>query len=1131
MSKNNIKIKTNGKKITHSKKKSIISKDEEESLNNNSKIASILSEKIFHFMEIIKRTIIQSKQYKKLDVYGVNEMNVAIEKLEELYVQLEDLNEPIEENSKFDKDQVINKLQDINNEISVIFKSFGTLNMKDLLDVCFGNEYVNDILECKNENNIDLKNKYTLVDKYVHPIGYKSMNWKSETRRGKESKNGKKNLLKKNRIVEDFMIIETSENIDCFDLARTSRSFPTKVYGIKIAFHNEKEKKTLIVCGMVDDVNLRCMMNYKFIKRRLTNLDENKPNDPDFTTTSFERFKNCLTLKELLIYNNDELYNRFMGYLNQIHLIKQRTISQIVKDFIACELYNQRTTLIQLLLKTDESEFQYLAYLLYDLLSNDTNGNIDTNDQTLLLDSLPWNVKKYFKNAMKETIQYTKNLSNFDTSKIPLEQQICLMKASDAVKEKAMIKLKEVKAKSEDSGSKARQYLEALLRIPFGIYKEEEILTVMEHGRVLFNDLVNKLNKTEFPIGENLFPIKEDYTSLEMKKYNSILQKKYLGQLRKKIIVKIKAFFEKEKRKTIVLYINKLNSILKKHNLKKDKLSFSGKKASFLKVKINEIIDKHSKDDSFIFDLCSTFNIHIDKFENNDTNNVISCIENRIMDIDMQMEKVNKYISYVPEILDKAVHGHKKAKRQIERIIGQWMNGEKTGYCFGFEGAPGIGKTSLAKHGIAQCLKDENGNSRPFAFIAIGGSSNGSTLDGHNYTYVGSTWGRIVDILMEKKCMNPIIFIDELDKVSRTEHGKEIIGILTHLIDSTQNDHFNDKYFNGIGLDLSKALFIFSYNDADLIDRILLDRIHRIRFKHLSTEDKLVITHKYILPEMFKKMGMNDVLEFDDDIIEYIINEYTYEPGVRKLKEILFEIIGEINISTLKEEISSSKLTLPLKITKDEIKYKYLQHRTPVNPKKIHKSPLVGTINGLWANALGRGGIIPIETRFFPSGTFLDLKLTGLQGDVMKESMNVAKTLAWSLLKKDKMKKLSEEMDKTKYQGIHIHCPEGAVPKDGPSAGAAITTALYSLFSKKKIKNNIGMTGEINLQGRVTAIGGLDLKILGGIRAGVNEFIYPKENEKQFKEFYDEYKDKPVLNGIKFHEVDTIQEVVKLVFV
>ena len=232
----------------------------------------------------------------------------------------------------------------------------------------------------------------------------------------------------------------------------------------------------------------------------------------------------------------------------------------------------------------------------------------------------------------------------------------------------------------------------------------------------------------------------------------------------------------------------------------------------------------------------------------------------------------------VTEILDSSVHGHEKAKRQIERIIGQWINGEKSGYCFGFEGPPGVGKTSLAKKGIAKCLKDNDGVSRPFSFIAIGGSSNGSTLDGHNYTYVGSTWGKIVDILMDKKCMNPIIFIDELDKVSQTEHGKEIIGILTHLIDPTQNDAFQDKYFNGIDLDLSKALFIFSYNNVDSIDRILLDRIHRIKFDFLSIESKLTIAKDYLFPEIFSNMGLDGIIEIDDEVIKYIITEYTCEP-------------------------------------------------------------------------------------------------------------------------------------------------------------------------------------------------------------------------------------------------------------
>jgi len=376
--------------------------------------------------------------------------------------------------------------------------------------------------------------------------------------------------------------------------------------------------------------------------------------------------------------------------------------------------------------------------------------------------------------------------------------------------------------------------------------------------------------------------------------------------------------------------------------------------------------------------------------------------------------------------------------------------------------------------------------------------------------------------------MNPIIFVDELDKVSKTEHGREIIGILTHLIDSTQNDSFQDKYFTGIDLDLSKCLFIFSYNDVNAIDRVLLDRIHRIKFDHLSVDDKITITREYILPEIYKKMGLEGVIEISNENIVYIIEEYTYESGVRKLKEILFEIIGELNLEGFNK---GEEIELPITITNHDIKYKYLKDRHEVMIKKIHDEPLVGTINGLWANAMGKGGIIPIEARYYPSGTFLDLKLTGMQGDVMKESMSVAKTLAWSFLSKSTMKTRAAELHKTKMQGVHIHCPEGAVPKDGPSAGTAITVVLHSLFSGKKIRNDVAITGEMNLQGRMTAIGGLDLKILGGIRAGVKEFIYPAENNKDFTDFMDKYKDKECVKDIKFHALNNINEVMDIVFV
>ena len=179
---------------------------------------------------------------------------------------------------------------------------------------------------------------------------------------------------------------------------------------------------------------------------------------------------------------------------------------------------------------------------------------------------------------------------------------------------------------------------------------------------------------------------------------------------------------------------------------------------------------------------------------------------------------------------------------------------------------------------------------------------------------------------------------------------------------------------------------------------------------------------------------------------------------------------------------------------------------------------------------MGQGGIITIECKYIISSTLFDLKLTGRQGDVMKESMSVARNLAWSLLNNTSQNKNLAYFKKSQNQGIHIHAPEGATPKDGPSAGTAITTALYSLFSKKPIKHDIAITGEITLSGNITAIGGLDLKILGGIRAGVKRFLFPVENIPEYNKFLDKYKDDPIIQDIEFYPVETIEQVFPLVF-
>jgi ATP-dependent Lon protease len=1056
----------------------------------NQDIVVLIERKMTFFQDTIQRTILHVQKNKMLDVITVSDLNNCINTLFELSKSIKDITEK-EINSN--TDNVINSLQYINNELSLLFKVFGTELFEDFLWVCFGNNSVNTYAI----SDMD-KHKFELLKKYFHPTSYRILAAKKPEATNK---------------FDDNLLTEKSKNLDCADLSIKVKSFYSKVYGIQLIVHNPQHKKSLIISGIVDDIMVE-FLNNKFVNLKMNAIRENIPNSLEFKGDVFGRFINSLGLKDYLIYEPHEIYSKYAGCLSNLNTIKQKTIAQTVKDFISSELFAKRLMLIQLLIKPDKYDNQYLAYLLYDLMSNDVNGLVDTQEQVTIFDSFPWSIKQYFRDAMKKTIQYTNDLANFDIQKIPLEQQICLLKAPDLVKEKAMQKLKEVKAKSEDSGSKARQFLDGLLKIPFNIYKKEPILNLMDDIRGQFKELIQVPHNNIYN-----FELKEKYTSLEILK----CLKQLKGQPHVSPDIElIKSKLNECDKNALLIYILKVNDLIVKHKLSIPKIKQSNKKKHDLISSIVGFIDDIMKDVSNI-DLINELFVSM-KIKNDENNGEL--IE-PIKKIEDKYNEINNYMSNVKITLDKAVHGHDKAKKQIERIIGQWINGQQDGYCFGFEGPPGTGKTSLAKRGLSECLKDEYGQSRPFAMIQMGGDANGSSLHGHNYTYVGSTWGQIVQILMDKKCMNPIIFIDEIDKISKTEHGKEIIGILTHLLDPAQNDVFQDKYFSGIDLDLSKALFILSYNDVDSIDKILLDRIHRIKFKNLTLEEKITISNIHILPEVYKKMGLTGMIQISDETLKYIIDNYTLEPGVRKLKEILFEIVGELNLDILKN--FNTQYEIPIKITIDDIKTKFFKDKQETKVQKIHNESKVGIINGLWANALGMGGIIPIQAKWRPSDKAMSLHLTGTQGDVMKESMSVALTLAWSLTPLDIRTKILEE-NVNKLNGIHIHCPDGSTPKDGPSAGTAITTTIYSLFNNKKIKNTIAITGEITLDGNMTAIGGLDLKILGGIKAGIKEFIYPKENEKDFNSFMVKYKDDELTKGITFYSLDHIDQVFSKVF-
>jgi ATP-dependent Lon protease len=885
-----------------------------------------------------------------------------------------------------------------------------------------------------------------------------------------------------------------------------------------VVVHNEKTQKTLIIQGLVDDIPIECIHNGYLNQRKKDMRDIIKMVDESNDKPKSElmnRLLETITIKDALINGTEDFFKKTYTILSDVTQVKINKLTATIRRFLDLDIYNQRSMIMNLLIYNQEDDVQYITYLLYDLISakNSSGSTIDSTEQQMIYDSFPWKIKLYFKETMKHTIKYTKDMiSKYDVNRISLEQQIYVMKVPDNVREKAMAKLKEIKGKSDDSGAKAKQYLEGLLKIPFGIYREEMILKKPKQLNTLFLDAIHMIEEskqTEFIAKYMGGKLKPHYTALE------------IMQLSEQYKKWIKTFIIEYVRSNLSTFGTK--QITQLWNIFCSEYIESDKKSLTKQLKIGTLKDKIDSCNEYtlckmIDDLSGTTSEHSNK------KTLTELQKSRTIASEFKCDLDN-----IVNVLDDSIYGHESAKNQILKIIGQWMNGEQSGYCFGFEGSPGVGKTSLAKRGLANCLKDENGSSRPFSFIALGGSCNGSTLEGHSYTYVNSTWGRIVDILMDSKCLNPIIYIDELDKVSKTEHGKEIIGILMHLIDTTQNSGFQDKYFSGIDIDLSKVLFIFSYNDPAQIDSILLDRIHRIKFDNLSIKEKLVITRKYILPEIDKKMGIGGCIELSDDIISHIIETYTLESGVRKLKEVIFDLYGEINIELLKCE-NVDTIQLPIQITVELLETKYLEKYDKMRETKIHKTDQVGIVNGLWANSLGRGGIIPIQGMFFPTSTFLDLRLTGMQGDVMKESMNVAKSLAWNLLTESERKKCIEKFEQTKEQGIHIHCPDGATPKDGPSAGAAITSVIYSILSGKPIKHNIALTGEINLQGKVTEIGGLEQKILGGIRAGVKSFLYPSSNSPEFTKFMQKYNSIHILEGIQFKSVSDITEVFNEVY-
>lgn len=470
--------------------------------------------------------------------------------------------------------------------------------------------------------------------------------------------------------------------------------------------------------------------------------------------------------------------------------------------------------------------------------------------------------------------------------------------------------------------------------------------------------------------------------------------------------------------------------------------------------------------------------------------------------LEMPWNKLSKEsfdVSAAKAVLDEDHYGLEKVKeRVLEYLAVRQMTGGKTGTILCFAGPPGVGKTSVAKS-IARAL------GRQYVRISLGGIHDESDIRGHRKTYIGAMEGRIMAAMKEAKTKNPLILLDEIDKMGADYKGDPSAALL-EVLDYEQNASFRDHYIE-VPFDLSQVLFITTANTLDTVSRPLLDRMEIIELSGYTSAEKFHIAKDYLIPKSLKNNGLEEnQLSIADSVIRSVIEHYTREAGVRKLEGQ----IGKICRKAVKQLLESRKKSI--KVT-DKNLADYLGKKR-YHFDMMNERDEIGIARGLaWTSA--GGDTLSIEVNVMPGSG--KVELTGKLGDVMKESAAAAISY---IRANSKALGISENFHKTK--DIHIHVPEGAVPKDGPSAGITMATAVVSALTKNPVRNDIAMTGEITLRGRVLPIGGLKEKSLAAFRAGITDIIIPEENKPDVDDVPAEVRKS--LNFIPVSNMDTVLE-------
>lgn len=463
------------------------------------------------------------------------------------------------------------------------------------------------------------------------------------------------------------------------------------------------------------------------------------------------------------------------------------------------------------------------------------------------------------------------------------------------------------------------------------------------------------------------------------------------------------------------------------------------------------------------------------------------------------LTKDNFDLKRAQKILDKDHFGLEKVKeRIIEYLAVLKLKGDMKSPILCLYGPPGVGKTSLGKS-VAEAL------GRKYVRMSLGGVRDEAEIRGHRKTYIGAMPGRIVQNIKKASSSNPVFVLDEVDKLGNSHQGDPSSALL-EVLDPEQNETFYDNFLE-LDYDLSKVLFIATANSLSTIQPALRDRMEIIEINGYTVEEKIEIANKHLLPKLLKNHGLKKAdLKLTKPVIEKIITDYTRESGVRLLEKKIAKVVRNRAKQVVMEEELSEQITL-----EDLTKILGPGH----SKDKYQGNDVAGVVTGLAWTSVG-GDILFIESSLSKGKG--KLTLTGNLGDVMKESAVIA--LAYLKAHSDMIGLKPEVFDKW---DVHIHVPEGATPKDGPSAGITMLTALASAFTQRKVKSNLAMTGEITLRGRVLAVGGIKEKILAAKRAEIKEIILSVENKKDIEEINPKY-----LKGLKFHYVESMMEVIEL---